>query len=116
MPAAAQRPDTARLLRCEIIVKLRPQAAQEIAHGGADRRSTIPQKLEQLQSRYRVRETKPLMMDLERQQGGLQMLRGRGRTLTLRQRRSHATGDVPDLSGIYRIRMDTAGMAKFRTC
>ena len=104
MPTSAQRPDTSGTPQCEIIIKLRPQAIEEQEAG---RKSVLPESLEMLHNRCRLRDARPLVTHSERRRTRPEMLRTRHeQRLWLRQLRNRATGSAPDLTGIYRIQVD----------
>jgi hypothetical protein len=78
--------------------------------------------LERLRSRYRVQDAKSLVGDIKGQQARLQRLRSRDKSLlTLQERhllrrlkRGRMPADVPDVSGIYRLRVDAGDPNEIR--
>ncbi|MBN1507431.1 MAG: S8 family serine peptidase [Sedimentisphaerales bacterium] len=100
--------------RQEIIVKMRAQAVQDQGTSQAGRRPRLPPVLEMVRSRDGAQEAKPLLAGVEGQRARWQHLQSRDKSLLTPQerhllrrlKRSRMASDVPDVSGIYRVRVD----------
>jgi len=100
----------------EIIVKFRSPAADtngDTEDVSVSSKSSPSRDLQSLRDRYRVREMRPLLRGRAHQQVKLpatreqdQSRQARRQRLLLRQRRATAGAKIPDLGGVYRVRLD----------